>query len=155
MVRINLIEPRNLTDQHLLAEYNEILMLCGYVKKTLEKYYPSYWKDIPRSYKLGKGHIKFFVNKLEYLFNRFYNIKLELTLRDYAVIKEFPFNDVYPYIKEDPFNDTYSTNELWNNWTPTQSDYDIIMQRLQEKLKMKPNYYTYYGKLVKPDFYEV
>ena len=30
---------------------------------------------------------------------------------------------------------------------------DIIIQKLQEKLKMKPNYYTYYGKLVKPDFY--
>ena len=33
MVRINLIHPKKLADQHLIAEYNEILMLLGHVKK--------------------------------------------------------------------------------------------------------------------------
>ncbi|MBT3297743.1 hypothetical protein HN385_02370 [archaeon] len=33
MVRINLIQPKYLADQHLIAEYNEILMLLKHVKK--------------------------------------------------------------------------------------------------------------------------
>ena len=61
MVRINLINPKKLTDQHLIAEYNEILMLLGYVKK-----YPKLEK-IPSKYNLGKGHMLFFKNKLKYL----------------------------------------------------------------------------------------
>jgi len=35
MVKINLIHPRYLTDQHLIAEYNEILMLLAYLRDTL------------------------------------------------------------------------------------------------------------------------
>ena len=33
MVRINLINPKSLADQHLIAEYNEILMLLGHIDK--------------------------------------------------------------------------------------------------------------------------
>ena len=33
MVRINLVEPKKLADQHLIAEYDEILMLLGYVRR--------------------------------------------------------------------------------------------------------------------------
>ena len=33
MVRVNIINPNKLADQHLIAEYNEILMLLGYVRK--------------------------------------------------------------------------------------------------------------------------
>ena len=64
MVRINLVHPKKLADQHLIAEYNEILMLIGYVRK-----YPPL-ENIPDSYKLGKGHVKFFKNKLDYLYIR-------------------------------------------------------------------------------------
>ena len=58
MVRINLINPRYLADQHLIAEYDEILMLLGYVKR-----YPKI-DDIPTNYCLGKGHIRFFKDKI-------------------------------------------------------------------------------------------
>ena len=53
MVRINIIEPRKLADQHLIAEYNEILMLFGYVRKHPRR------ENIPERYLLGPGHIKF------------------------------------------------------------------------------------------------
>jgi hypothetical protein len=33
MVRVNLLEPSALSDQHLIAEYSEILRLLGYVRK--------------------------------------------------------------------------------------------------------------------------
>jgi len=75
MVRINLINPKKLADQHLIAEYDEILMLLGYVKK-----YPRLGK-IPGKYSLGKGHILFFKNKLKYLKKRHELIKLEMKKR--------------------------------------------------------------------------
>jgi hypothetical protein len=50
MVRVNLIEPRRLSDQHLLAEYNEILMLFGYIKK-----FPAAKAPVPENYVLGKA----------------------------------------------------------------------------------------------------
>jgi deoxyribonuclease (pyrimidine dimer) len=59
MVRINLIKPNYLTDEHLIAEYNEILMLLGYVRK-----YPKLNNNIPKEYKLGKGHILFLQRQL-------------------------------------------------------------------------------------------
>ncbi|MBU3923323.1 MAG: pyrimidine dimer DNA glycosylase/endonuclease V, partial [Nanoarchaeota archaeon] len=61
MVRINLINPSKLTDQHLIAEYNEILMLIGHIKK-----FPNIYSQ-PKTYTLGKGHINFFKNKIKYL----------------------------------------------------------------------------------------
>ena len=35
MTRINIIEPSELTDQHLIAEYREITMVPGSLKRTL------------------------------------------------------------------------------------------------------------------------
>jgi deoxyribonuclease (pyrimidine dimer) len=144
MVRINLIRPVCLTDQHLLAEYNEILMLCGYVKK----YHGTqlFHVNRPASYKLGKGHIKFFTNKLEYLYHRFHSVRSELMRRNYEVTKDFPLN------KED-----YPA--LWNNYEPDTEDYFIILQRLNEKIKLKTDekgkvsFYTYYGLPILLDCY--
>ncbi len=78
MVRINLINPEKLSDQHLIAEYDEILMLLGYVKK-----YPTL-EEIPERYCLGKGHIKFFKNKLKYLKKRHELIKKEMVKRGFT-----------------------------------------------------------------------
>ena len=35
MTRINIVEPSELTDQHLIAEYREIFMIAGSLKRTL------------------------------------------------------------------------------------------------------------------------
>ena len=75
MVRINLVNPKNLSDQHLIAEYNEILMLISYIKR-----YPKL-EGIPLNYCLGKGHMKFFKNKVEYLKKRHELIKNEMKKR--------------------------------------------------------------------------
>ena len=78
MVRINLIEPKKLSDQHLIAEYNEILMLVGYMRK-----FPKLI-GIPDSYRLGEGHIKFFKNKLGYLAERFELLKKKRNTRGFS-----------------------------------------------------------------------
>jgi deoxyribonuclease (pyrimidine dimer) len=123
MVRINLINPKNLADQHLIAEYNEILMLLGYVKKH------SCVGNIPEKYCLGKGHIKFFKNKLKYLKKRFDLIKKEMLRRDFSANKEVNLNI---------FNES-----LKGNWKPCKKDKEIIKERLIEKIKKKPEFYTY------------
>lgn len=125
MVRINLIKPKQLADQHLIAEYNETLMLLGYVKK-----HPDV-NEIPEEYKLGPGHIKFFKNKLVYLKNRHEEIKKEMHNRGFQTTKTINLNDY--------------NKELHNNWKPKQKDFKIIKERLTWKIKQKPNYYRYYS----------
>lgn len=125
MVRINIINPEKLADQHLIAEYNETLMLLGYVRR-----YPAK-EDIPQKYKLGKGHIKFFKDKLVYLQRRHTAIKEEMMHRGFDTnvninLREFP-------------------KELQNDWRPNENDSKIIKQRIIEKINLKPKYYRYYG----------
>ena len=132
MVRINLIQPKELTDQHLIAEYNEILMLVGYVRK-----YPKIqYSEIPANYKLGKGHMKFFKNKLLYLQKRHDKISLEMLERGFK-----------PKIKLNL--DKEFEKEYLNNYQPKEKDYKIIRQRIKERLQLKPNFYTYYKKPIK------
>ena len=128
MVRINLIKPKALADQHLIAEYNEILMLLGYVRK----YSSLETAKIPDCYCLGKGHILFFKNKLKYLKNRHEEIKKEMILRGFKPAKTIALSR-FPKI-------------LCNDFIPLDKDKDIIKKRIIEKLKKKPEYYTYYRK---------
>lgn len=123
MVRINIIYPENLADQHLIAEYNEILMLFGYIKK-----YPRiYPEKIPKNYCLGKGHILFFKDKQNYLVKRFGLIKEEMKRRGFKTQKKIPF------VKNS------------KKWLPSERDKEIIKKRLIEKINLKPDYYRYFG----------
>ncbi len=124
MVRINLMKPVYLLDQHLIAEYNEILMLLGYVRL-----YPKI-NDIPQNFLLGKGHIKFFKNKLKYLQNRHNQLKQEMIKRSYNPKITIDLNEFNPV--------------LCNDWKPENKDLDIIKERIYSKIKLKPEYYTYY-----------
>ncbi len=126
MVRINLIDPKNLADQHLIAEYNEILMLIGHLKKHGVKSDP-----VPESYCLGKGHITFFKNKLLYLKKRHGLIKNEMRNRGFKTNKKL---EISKYSKK-----------LKNDWKPEKRDYETIKKRLMEKINSKPNHYRHYG----------
>ncbi len=125
MVRINLLNPKSLADQHLIAEYDEILMLFGYVKR-----YPVIKEgSIPKKYTLNKGHMLFFKDKLLYLKNRHEDLKIEMRARGFVTnitvdLKEFP-------------------RDLCNDWKPTAVDKKIIKERIMQKLELKPEYYNY------------
>ena len=125
MVRINLIDPKKLSDQHLIAEYNEILMLLGYVRK-----YPMK-RGVPKNYCLGPGHIKFFKDKLLYLKKRFLLLKREMKSRKFTPLKKVDL-DEFPVT-------------LRNDWKPEPKDFLIIKKRLREKILLKPNFYRFYG----------
>jgi deoxyribonuclease (pyrimidine dimer) len=122
MVRINFISPKLLSDQHLIAEYNEILMLLGYIKK-----YPSL-ENIPKEYCLGKGHIRFFKNKLCYLKSRHESIKAEMRSRGFSPKKSLTIS---------AFGKLYL-----NDWKPRKKDIMIIKNRLASKIKPDFRYYS-------------
>lgn len=135
MVRVNIIDPKKLSDQHLIAEYNEILMLLGYVRRNLN----FNLSEIPETYRLGKGHIKFFKNKLKYLQNRHELIKNEMRIREFKTNKVFDLKGI--------------KNELINDWKPKNKDFEIIKERIRYKINLKPNFYRYYGEYKGKDFF--
>jgi deoxyribonuclease (pyrimidine dimer) len=125
MVRVNIINPKYLADQHLVAEYNEILMLVAYIKK-----YPSL-SNIPIKYCLGKGHMKFFKNKVLYLAKRHETLKKEMNKRVFIATKKIKLSDFRLNNKKD--------------WKACSEDKEVIKKRLIEKLKLKPEFYRHYG----------
>ena len=133
-MRVNIIDPLFLTDQHLLAEYREILLLLGHVKK-----HPKL-NNIPENYTLGTGHINFFKNKILYLKNRHDLLVKELLKRKYNIKLEANIND---------FEDKYI-----NDWKPRDKDFDIILERIKNKIYMKPEFYTYYREHKSLDFFD-
>ena len=126
MVRVNLISPGKLADQHLIAEYAEILMLADYIKKHPEL------EGIPSKYCLGTGHQKFFKNKLMYLKKRHESLKKEMRKRGFhpkrsLSLKGFPKANLH-------------------GWKPKEKDFKIIKKRIAEKIRKKPDFYRYCGK---------
>jgi len=129
LVRVNLINPKKLADQHLIAEYNEILMLIGHVRK-----FPSV-DGIPEKYVLGPGHIKFFKDKLKYVKKRHEVVKKEMKRRGFRTDKSIDLSEFHSRHK--------------NDWKPTKRDFDLIKERISWKVRKKPSYYRYEGE-VKP-----
>jgi deoxyribonuclease (pyrimidine dimer) len=123
MVRVNLVKPNKLSDQHLIAEYDEILMLFAYIKK-----YPGI-KDVPLRYVLGKGHMKFFKDKVLYLNERHAQLKKEMMSRRFKAEKSLNINLV--------------SIKNRKSWKPKKEDIKIIKERILYKLNKKPNYYRY------------
>jgi deoxyribonuclease (pyrimidine dimer) len=74
MTRINIVEPEQLTKQHLLAEYRELPRVFTHILKAAEKGKTTDDFDIPDKYTIGKGHVTFFYDKADYLYWRFHNI---------------------------------------------------------------------------------
>ena len=81
MTRINIISPSELTDQHLIAEYREIFMVAGSLKRTLISKNGYLQSKVPKEYTLNSGHVYFFYNKGKYLNKRYNLIIKEMKLR--------------------------------------------------------------------------
>ena len=117
MTRINVgIPPAELTDKHLLAEHREIKRIPNCIAKG------KYNMDgIPNRFKLGTGHVKFFYNKLYYLFKRYEELYNECKKRGFNVQC---YTDAWKNVPE----------ELMNNYQPTKEDRKIVQERIKEKL---------------------
>lgn len=126
MTRINAVPVEELSDQHLIREYNE-LPRC--IKQPLNI------KDAPDTYTLGTGHMKWGRKHWHLLLKRYGQLCKELKYRG--------------------FNTNYTAKSLKNFWYATYPDIPLVRycfteqdikvsrQRLKEKIALKPNWYRW------------
>ena len=130
MTRINIIDTTELTDQHLIAEYREIFMVAGSLRRTLVSKNGYQESKVPKHYTLNSGHVYFFYNKGKYLHNRYNQLIDEMKRRGFK-----PNSDrVFP-------KEVFIDNNLYNDWLPRVEDYNVIKQRIEEKIALKPDWY--------------
>ena len=92
MTRINVVPVTELCDQHLLAEHRELTRIPnGVLSGKLKVHYD----DRPSEYTLGAGHVKFFTNKIGWLFRRYLALHLECKKRGFNVVDKFPTLDLF------------------------------------------------------------
>ena len=130
MTRINIVPVEELMDQHLIAEYREITMVPASLKRTLSSETGLNPKKIPEIYTLNKGHVYFFYNKGKYLAKRYQLLVNEMKVRGFNPNN----NRKFPV-------DIFKNNDLFNDWTPCLNEYDIIRERIQQKISKNPEWY--------------
>ena len=132
MTRINLVDPSELSDQHLIAEYREIFMIGSSLKRSLKS---SFWEktkaNLPQEFTLNIGHVKFFYNKGKYIHKRYLKLIEEMIIRGMSPDPNRTFK-----IEQWP-------KDLYNDWYPKDKDLEIIRQRIKQKIDQKPNWYRW------------
>lgn len=119
MTRISAtIHPSELCDKMLIAEHREIVRIPNAIKSG-----KAVIKDIPENFRLGAGHVKFFYDKIGYLFVRYIELYEECIARGFNVQN---FDNAFSDIPD----------ELFNGWVPdTRIVRPIIVERINERLK--------------------
>jgi deoxyribonuclease (pyrimidine dimer) len=132
MTRINSsIDVKRLTDEHLKAEHREIKrMVSTYLKRRSMK---NGFNNLPNSFRLGEGHVLFFVDKGKFTFERY------IQLYNECLNRGFNITDYSDNWKE------YKTH--FNDYTPTLEEHGLLIHRITERLLFSPKtYWHYYGK---------
>lgn len=132
MTRINLVDPNELTDQHLIAEYREIRLLCANFQRSQRSKTGIRLETIPQQFTLNRGHVRFFYNKGKYLHKRYDILKREMLSRGFNPQNHFPV-DIW-------------TKGSYNDWNPNSADLMIVRERIEERIMSKPQWYRYKGK---------
>jgi hypothetical protein len=116
MTRINIgIPPSTLTGRHLIAEHLEIKRIPNLIKRRRLLSH-----GIPPQFTLGKGHVKFFYNKLGYLKKRYQELRKECLGRGYHVQD---FSSAWDGIPD----------ELMGDYEPREEDTLIVAERIKSK----------------------
>lgn len=129
MTRINLVDPQELHDQHLIAERREIRLLCANFERSKKSKNGIVVSKIPQQFTLNSGHCLFFYNKGEYLHKRFNLLTQEMKDRGFTPDETLTFpSDIWP-------------EELYKDWTPTERDKNIVRERIALRLSQRPGWY--------------
>ena len=122
MTRINVIHPSLLVDKHLLAEHRELTRIPNTIvsgKAVLDGVYPN-------QYILGKGHVKFFYNKLKWLHRRYDALHSECQTRGFNVSYKWPAN---------------VPSHLYNDYQVKPNDVKINIERVLLRLPVAAKMY--------------
>jgi len=128
MTRINLIHPSELCDKHLMACYRELIRIPNAVHQgKMQTYYP----DAPKVYTLGTGHVKFFINKLQFLHKRHQELYNELLYREFNVTEIVWSEDMIDFFK---------SKKLYNDYTPTEDEINLNISRIIDRMPIKAKF---------------
>ena len=123
MTRINVgVDPQELPRQLLLAEHREIKRIPNMIKANRVS-----WENLPPSFRLGTGHVKFFYERCEYLQVRYH------ALRDECFRRGF---DVFDY--SIAFRDL-PARAMSRLYLPSSSDRDVIIARIASEITSTPS----------------
>lgn len=116
MTRINVgVDAWELPDKLLLAEHREITRIPNAVRRLS----PSL-DDLPPVFCLGRGHVRFFYNKLAFLRLRYVDLRVECERRGFAITaKDSAFESI-------PFR-------YCGTYKPTEADRALIVARIESK----------------------
>jgi deoxyribonuclease (pyrimidine dimer) len=124
MTRINVVPVTELSTKHLVAEYREIARLPNNLRTSLNRKGKSFsFDEIPNTYTLGKGHVKFFYNKMKFLETRFEQLVTEMLRRGYNP----NFRDSSIFVPDNV--------QFYNDYVPTEEAIKINMERIIERSK--------------------
>lgn len=137
MTRVNLVDPNELTDQHLFAEWRELKMIPKSLARSIAaRGVEGVLAMVPATYRLNTGHVSFFYDKGTYLLNRYIALTTALAERDYSFDR---------YDKLDPDGTYMSDPRLMNDYAPTPEAFRIIRERIAWKIDLRPHWYRYHG----------
>lgn len=129
MTRINLVDPGELHDQHLIAERREIRLCCSNIQRMLKGKKGITQDRIPSQFTLDQGHILFFGDKGLYLHKRYDLLTQEMFDRGFNPDLNLTFPvDIWP-------------ERLYNDWIPSERDKNIVRDRIALRISQKPNWY--------------
>lgn len=128
MTRINTVSVRQLSRQHLQGEKKEITRVFGHVRKAQARGLTVKTFNGPENYVLGTGHVKFFYNKLKWIWDRYVALTGEMHRRGYNATL-IPLESLMEGI--DP--------SWFRTYTPTEAD--IMINRFRLVRRDKDDHY--------------
>lgn len=117
MTRVNGgVAPWELPRQALIAEHREITRIPNAVRRN-----PKIASTpLPKTFRFGEGHVRFFYDKLGYLHNRYMDLYRECRKRGYNVTcKSDAFLGLPP--------------KLVGDWSPELVDRNLTLERLKDR----------------------
>jgi deoxyribonuclease (pyrimidine dimer) len=131
-MRINVINPKHLADQHLVAEYREMKMSTKYYVRSAKTKHGIDKSKIGKRYTLNQGHAYMWYDKFAYIEKRFQLVCKEMISRGFTC----NYNEIdYTGIPKSAFGD----------FTPTQADVKINLDRVLLRLDKQPKWYKFLG----------
>ena len=121
MTRINAVPVEELTNAHLAVEHYELIRVYRLVRKAINRGEQPDDAKNPDTYRMGKGHVRFFYPRLRYIQRREIQLHVEMLFRGLSLSRE-----------------EYDTSDIpsswFQDWTPDEGAKEINRARLKQRI---------------------